>query len=81
MTRARCAACGSLHWIRHKHSDVTVCFFCGSWLEANNLLHAHSIPPNEILDILSSASHFTGITIEVAKSAIEAFRLKHDKPH
>jgi hypothetical protein len=79
--KLKCAACGSTHWIKPACFDVTICFFCGSWLEANSLLLSHQLQPREIYQLLSVAPRFAGITIEVARSAIEAFRSRHDKPN
>ena len=76
----RCSACGSRFWIRPQHYDITSCFFCGSWREALDLLAQNNIEASEVLDILRHTS-CSGITIEVARMAVEVFKTEDDKPN
>ena len=71
-----CEACGAGVTFRRAR-----CFMCGSYLEALQLLSCHGIVPEEIHNILGRYPDYWGISIAVAETVIEAYRVNHDEPH
>ncbi len=81
MTLSRCTACGSACWVTHPNFDVDICFFCESWACALDLLAQHSINPREVRHLFIGNPRITGITMEVARTAIEVFKTHDDEPN
>jgi hypothetical protein len=76
-----CAACGSRFWSRMKYCDVTICFMCGSWAEALDLLARNYIAARDVRELLCRHHAWRGITLEVARLAIEVFKTRDENGH